>query len=217
MSDYHSIAERLRRHRILVNNGTNDPVIADRMATVGYTPEKMQEAQTLLEEAEEAAQLNKTEQGEYREALEERQNAKTAFHDAYIRDLQFARIALRNQPETLRKIDASGSRERGQAKYLEQAGNFYNSIAADENLLAALSVFGFTAEKVNDQLAAVNTLYELMEKIEREEGDAQHQITVRDQKLDAFDDWSGTYKQVARLMFDNDAQNLEKLGIIVKS
>lgn len=57
---YESIAERLRKHRILINNGINDPVIADRMATVGYTPEIMQEAQTLLQEAEEATQLNKT-------------------------------------------------------------------------------------------------------------------------------------------------------------
>lgn len=80
-----------------------------------------------------------------------------------------------------------------------------------------MATFGITAQTVTDLLAELENLYTLMEQIEREEGDAQHQIKVRDRKLDEFEDWASTYKQVARLMFDNDAQNLEKLGIIVKS
>ncbi len=214
---YIKIPERLRRHRILINNGINDPVIADRMATVGYTPEAMQEAQGVLQSAEEATEANKTEQGEYREAMDARQEAKSSFHEEYLRHLDFVRIALEDQPALMQKIDASGARARTQAEYLAQAKNFYNSIATDTTVQAAVSIFGITPEVATTQLAAIENLYTLMEQAEREEGDAQHQIKVRDQKLDEFEDWANRYKKVARLMFANEPQYLEKLGIIVKS
>jgi DNA mismatch repair ATPase MutS len=215
--EYLTIPEKMRKHRILINNGINDPVIANRMATVGYTPEVMQKAKVKLHEVEDAVRLNQSEQGEYEESLEQRQKAKDEFHDLYIRDLEFARIALRNQPEVLSRIDASGTREKGHANYLAQARNFYSSLAEEESLLSAMAVFGYTAEMINARLADIDKLYGLVEQVEREEGDAQHQIKIRDQKLDELDDWASIYKQVARLVFENEPQYLEKLGIVVKS
>ncbi|MFP4620601.1 MAG: hypothetical protein ACLFM7_04780 [Bacteroidales bacterium] len=212
-----TIPEKLRKNRILINNGTNDPVISERMATAGYTPEEMQNGIQLLEAAEEAYELNHKEKGEYNEARDNRQEAKNAFHDKYIRDLEFTRIALSEDPKKLEYIGATGRRSRTQAAYLKQAKHFYSSIEQDENLLQKMARFGYTREIIKERLDDIEELYQLMEKIESEEGDAQHQIQVRNEKLDELENWTSVYKKVALLMFEDDAQYLEKLGIIVKS
>ena len=128
-----------------------------------------------------------------------------------------ARIAFRNDPNTLSKIDASGTREKGIAEYLDQAYNFYSSLAKNPSLLEKMAVFGYTDEIINERLASIENIWSLMRQIEREEGDSQHQVNIRDDKLDELDDWVSIYKRIARVVFKDEPQYLEKLGIIVKS
>ncbi|MEF8984864.1 MAG: hypothetical protein V5A51_09760 [Bacteroidales bacterium] len=196
---------------------TNDLVISERMATAGYTPEEMQNGKQLVEGAEEAYEVNHKEKGEYNEARDNHQEAKNAFHDKYIRDLEFTRIALSEDPKKLEYIGATGRRSRTQAAYLTQAKHFCSSLEQDENLLQKMARFGYTGEMMKERLDDIEELYQLMEKIESEEGDAQHQIQVRNEKLDELEDWTSVYKKVALLMFEDDAQYLEKLGIVMKS
>ena len=54
-----TIPEKLRKNRIIINNGMNDPVISARMATAGYTPEEMQKGNQLLMFEDDAQYLKK--------------------------------------------------------------------------------------------------------------------------------------------------------------
>lgn len=47
---YLSLDEKLYRHRILIRNGIKDPVISERMACYGYTPEKMKQTKSYVSE-----------------------------------------------------------------------------------------------------------------------------------------------------------------------
>jgi hypothetical protein len=211
-----TVAEKLKKNRTLIINGMNDPVISERMGTAGYTPEEMQKGNQLLEAAEEAFELNHQEKSEYNTARDKRQEAKDAFHDTYLRDLEFARIALDDDPTKLDNIGASGRRSRSYSAYLAQAKHFYSSIEQDENLLQKMARFGYTREIIKERLATIEKIQNLMLKVELEEGDTQQQTVVRDEKLDELEDWASVYKKVAWLMFENDPQYLEKLGILVK-
>jgi hypothetical protein len=214
---YEKISVKLKDHDILINNGIDDPVIFNRMLPMGYSWEEMNHAKGLLEEAKDANRLNHSEQSEYHQAVDRRREAKDIFHEEYISDLELARIAFRNDQNILSKIDASGTRERGIAEYLGQAENFYKSLAEDPSLLEKMAVFGYTTEIINERLASIGNIWGHMRQIEREEGDSQHQVNIRDEKLDELDDWASIYKRVARVVFKDEPQYLEKLGIIVRS
>lgn len=214
---YEKILVRLKDHDILINNGIDDPVIFNRMLPMGYTWEEMNHAKGLLDESKAANRLNHNERIEYHEAIDRRRDAKDLFHGDYICDLELARIAFRNDRNILSKIDASGTREKGIAEYLEQAENFYSSLGENPSLLEKIAVFGYTAEIINERLASIGNIWSLIRQIEREEGDSQHQVNVRDDKLDELDDWTSIYKRVARVVFKDEPQYLEKLGIIVRS
>jgi hypothetical protein len=214
---YGKISVKIKDHDILINNGIDDPVIFNRMLPKGYTWEVMNHAKGLLEEAKDANHLNHSEQNEYHEAVDRRREAKDIFHEDYICDLELARIAFRNDPNKLSKIDASGTREKGIAEYLDQAYNFYSSLAKNPSLLEKMAVFGYTDKIIKERLASIENIWSLMRQIEGEDGDSQHQVNIREDKLDELDDGVSIYIRVARVVFKDEPQYLEKLGIIVKS
>ena len=216
-NDYYSLTEILNRERILIKNSLNDDVIATRMAGYGYPAEKIGEGETLLTDAENLYSQQKQEYAEYYAAADNFSAARENFHEVYIKDLEFARIAFTGQPSVLRSIEATGSRAPSYADYVEQAKAFYKSFINNETLLNGMTVFGYTLEYFQEKLDTLNNFATLLQAREREEGDAQQATKDRDKKFDELSDWCSLYRRVAMLAFTNDAQYLEKLGIVVKS
>lgn len=211
------LSDVIQQQRLLINNSLSDSIIAERMAQYGYTAEVLQQGKAILTEAETLYQQQKKEYGEYYEAKSDFSNASDSFHNDYIRDLKFARIAFINKPATLDKIAASGLRYISISKYIEQAKTFYKSFVDDENLVTAMSKFGYTLEQFQNQYNAIENFNNLIETKAKEQGDAQQATKTRDAKMDELLEWSSIYRKVAFLAFEDDAQYLEKLGILVRS
>lgn len=211
------LSDVLQRQRILINNSLSDPIISERMAQYGYTAEVIQQGKVILDDAEDLYSQQKKEYGEYHEATTAFNNAREEFHEVYNRDLKFARIALIDKPATLDKIGASGERFYSVSKYIEQAKTFYKSFIDDAELVTAMSKFGYTPEHFQNQYNIVNGFNEMLENSEREQGDAQQATKARNDKMDQLCAWTSIYRKVAFLAFEEDAQYLEKLGIIVRS
>ena len=211
------LSDVLQRQRILINNSLSDPTIADRMAQYGYPAEVIQQAKAILNDAEDLYSQQKKEYGEYHEATSAFYNARDEFHEIYNRDLKFARIALINKAATLAKIGASGERFYSISKYIEQAKTFYKSFVDDAELVTAMSKFGYTLEHFQNQYNIVNEFNGMLENSAKEQGDAQQATKARDAKMDELLSWASIYRKVAFLAFEDDAQYLEKLGILVRS
>lgn len=85
-------------------------------------------------------------------------------------------------------------------------------------VLAKLVPFGETLESItqlNDDLSGLDVLRENREK---ESGDAQYAIKERNNKMDTLHETVAEIKRLARLIFqDDEAQYLEKLGMMVRS
>jgi hypothetical protein len=187
------------------------------MAMYGYTAEIVQQGEVILNQADDLYQQQKREYGEYYEANADYTKARDEFHKSYMRDIKFARITLMDSPATLDKIEANGERYYSTSKYIEQAKTFYNSFIDDADLLAAMAPFGYTAEHFQTQLDNVNQFNVLIENIAKEQGDAQQATKTRDALMDNLLAWTSKFKRVAFLAFEDDAQYLEKLGILVRS
>lgn len=211
------LSDVLLRQRILINNSLTDPIIAERMAMYGYTAEIIQQGEVILNQADSLYQQQKQEYGEYFEATEAYTKAKDEFHKIYTRDLKFARIALMDNPATLTKIAANGERYYSMSKYIEQAKTFYKSFIDDADLATAMAIFGYAVEHFQSQYDIVNSFTSLIETTAKEQGDAQQATKSRDAIMDKLLTWTSKFKKVAFLAFEDDAQYLEKLGILVRS
>lgn len=211
------LSDIIQQQRILINNSLSDPIISERMAEYGYTQEIIQQGKAILDEVEQLYQKQKKEYGEYYEAKSDFSTAYDSFHNVYIRDLKFARIAFISKPATLDKIAASGVRFVSISKYIEQAKTFYKSFIDDENLVTAMAKFGYTLEHFQNQYNAIENFNNLIETSAKEQGDAQQATKARDAKIDELLSWTSIYRKVAFLAFEEDAQYLEKLGILVRS
>ncbi|MEF8844990.1 MAG: hypothetical protein V5A59_05900, partial [Bacteroidales bacterium] len=209
--------EKLYRHRILIRNGIKDPVISERMACYGYTPEKMIQANLMYQKVEEASQQNRFKHGDYNKCRSKLKEAKKAFHKAYIIDLEFARIALARHPDLLDRVGANGRRQKAWSAYFFEAKWFYRSLAEDESLLKLVAVYGYNKALIHRRLSDIDNIYRLMNQRASTSGEAQHSTQVRNRKLRELDCWVSEYKKVAHLAFMDSPQLLEKLGIVVKS
>ena len=77
---------------------------------------------------------------------------------------------------------------------------------------------GHTQENIAEYQTNINSLDDLRAKREKESGDAQYYVKVRNAKMDELADIMADIKCLGKLVFTEDeAQYLEKLGVLVKS
>lgn len=96
--------------------------------------------------------------------------------------------------------------------------NFYTVLLTMETALTRLLPFGYTTESITADFNELVSLDELRTKREQESGDAQFAIKERNNKLDQLNETVSEMVRLARLIFqDEEAQYLEKLGVVVRS
>ena len=104
------------------------------------------------------------------------------------------------------------------ADFKSTATKFYTVLLKNETVLTKLVPFGYTKESIEADYNEVVSLDVLRDKREQESGDAQSTIKVRNAKLDELEVCVSEMIRLARLIFrDEEAQYLEKLGIVVRS
>nr|WP_321355231.1 hypothetical protein [uncultured Draconibacterium sp.] len=104
------------------------------------------------------------------------------------------------------------------ADFVRGAKYFYQALSNTREVIARLMPFGYTAESITALAEEVNSLDGLKEARERESGDAQFATQERNTKLDELEEACNELTRLAKLIFeDNEAQYLEKLGILVRS
>lgn len=78
--------------------------------------------------------------------------------------------------------------------------------------------FNVTAEGIGANLTRLDELKSLQEQRKRETGDAQKATQERNEKFDQLKDWCSTLRELVKILFEEEnAQYLEKLGILVRS
>ena len=83
--------------------------------------------------------------------------------------------------------------------------------------MGAFAELNITAEKLKAQQRDIATLKTLKLNQKKEMGEAQVATKVRDKKIAELDKWAKKYKKVATIVFEDQPQVLEKLGILVRS
>lgn len=204
--------------RIAVFNAADDQVISTRFAPFGYDETKHQANKTLFHETIDLIAQDKIEHAEYDAARIDFNNAVAEARKIYnsiTRSLQYwyapdtheaLKLGLYNN-KTVRYTD-----------FVQAAKEFYAELNKHPEVLEKLVPFGHSAENIATYKTNVDNLDDLRANREKESGDAQYFIKARNAKMDELADAVADIKRLGKLIFTEDeAQYLEKLGIVVKS
>ena len=213
MANDQSIDERLLEAQVATSNAMSDPEILAALTELGYNAEKITAGKNLTEEVANLIFAQKKEYGEQYEATETVKNAWTAADKAYMKTLKIARIALRDNVKAQNALALTGIRKKSISGWLEQAEVFYRNLLGDEVLIALMTGFGYTAEKLQAEQALVSAVREANATQEKEKGEAQEATENRDRKVDLMDRWMADFKAIVRIALVDHPQWLDKLGL----
>lgn len=203
--------------RVATENAQADADLQAGLAARGYEAAQIAEGAALYEAAQDAQDTYAREYAEQYEATDDLAKAQTAANAVYPAHVELARIAFKRDRAAYQALALDGRRRRATAGWLRQAQQFYTNALADDALQEGLARFKVTPEELaggRDLVAAVATADSVQEK---EKGEAQKAREDRDKALDALDDWMDDFRDVARVAFRDDRQQLEKLGILARS
>lgn len=189
------------------------PAIAEKMLDYGYTPEKMAIGHDLYTESSAAVESQKKEYGEQYAATEAFNNMWKTVKAGYMKVVKVARIALREDYESIKLLQLFKKRERSYAKWLLQARQFLNLVNTNQKIIDALMEYNMVGRKITDVITGLDQLEESAKVQNKETGEAQSATKKRDELLDKLDDWLTGFVGIARIALEDDPQLIEMLDI----
>ncbi len=212
--DLNSIIEECR---VKINNSINDPIIKQALLNFGTTEEYLLQGQTLFAETNEWMSIQEKEYAEQYAATNEFYTAFELSKKELRRFLTMIRIKFKNNNDAMTLLKAEEGRKDKFKDWYPQNRDLFTKFLERPDFISVLEPFGFTAEKVTEMLTDLNALAVLQEKQEQEKGDAQLATQRRNAKLEELLEWTSDHTQICRLVFEDEPQHLEKLGILVRS
>jgi hypothetical protein len=77
--------------------------------------------------------------------------------------------------------------------------------------------YGYNEDSLKKEYDMIKKVIELNKKQKSNTGEAQRATGKKDKAVDTIDEWMSEYIKVARIVFEEDEQTLEKLGIFVRN
>ncbi len=153
-----------------------------------------------------------------------RAEAKTATHtlntvrdhgnNLYGQHLMAARLAFRNEPMWIEKMELIGTRQRALPKWLKQVSKFYHHAPAVQDTLTAFRV---PAKEVAEMQKLLTQMEELQTLQVDLKGHAQIISAQKKQALATLRQDMARFYRIAKITFDAAPQHLEVLGLSVKA
>ncbi len=217
MANGNRIDQFLLASRVMIENSLQDEQLKQALATYGYTEEKLNQGKELYEKAETFHNARKKEYGEQIAATAELDTVWDQVEKQYMKTLKIARVALKDNVKAYESTMLFGDRKRSLSGWLEQTRAFYSNIMADSHFLTALSVYGYTQEKLEQEAAQIDQVIAKHLVQKKEIGEAQEATEVRDKALDNLAKWISDFRAVAKVVLEDNPQQLEKLGILART
>jgi hypothetical protein len=193
-----------------------NPEIQERLSPFGYTPERMGEGKGLLNKVTLLMTTQVEERSDQFIATGELDKCRTTAYSDYMITLKVTRVAFVGQPELLKRFNAIGRRNRSLSGWLRDARIFYANLLNSPDALAVMAGFGYSVEKLEKELQAVNTVEDLHSKQLSEKSGAQQATLERDEAFDELAKWYSSFRAIARIALYDKPQLLEALGISAK-
>lgn len=212
-----TIEEFMLEAHVILENSVKDSEILNAVSEYGYTAQKLAAGKKIYDKTLELVGSTSHDHGVKKGATKSVTQIRKKAHDVYMKTLQIARIAFKNDVIAQNVLELKGRREANLAKWLSQANTFYEAFAKYEEFISKMSEFGYSLEKLNTEHLLIKEVAAAFSTQKYETGDAQDSTIERDKQLNVLGEWIGDFKKIARIALAKRPQLLEKLGIIIKS
>lgn len=135
-------------------------------------------------------------------------------NDLYNQHLLAARVAFRNEPMWVEKMELNGTRHRALPKWLKQASKFYHHAPTVQDTLTAFRV---PAKEVAEMQKLLTQMLELQTLQVDLKGHAQITSQQKKQAMFTLRQDMARFYRIAKIAFDATPQHLEVLGLSVKA
>lgn len=201
---------------ILIENSIAIPEIAKALANHGYPEDKLKGGKYLYNEAAALHLAQMRASGARITATAEFKSLWAEAKRQYMRALKTARVALKDTVKAEQGIMLNGDREQSFSGWMEQARTFYANMLNDSQLLEIMTGFGYPLEKLQEESALIERVAEANLRQKKAMGAALEATQTRDQKFNELATWVSDLKAIAKVAFDDDPEQLEKLGIVAR-
>lgn len=211
------IDTRLAEIHIGLSNLRDDPELNGPMGMAGYSAERINQLLDLHQQAFDAVEKQRSEYGDQYGATQDFHAAWDAADTVYMRYVRLARVVFKDDVARRVALGLDGRRKHSFSGWQSQARQFYDSALADAEIQNALATVGITQQALQDGLALMEAADQERHRQQKEIGEAQEATQARDALLDdIFEEWADLV-EIARVVFADDPQKLERMGILARS
>jgi hypothetical protein len=213
---YKTFNEQLESWRIRIWNAADDPEIQPRLSIYGYTPEKFDEGKSLWQQTDQAGKQQAKEQNEQTAATDAFNQARDKSEDDLKRTKKVARIAFDGNNAAFNALTLDQLNISRFEDWLIDAEKFYANLLGNTQWAETMQAYSYTLEALTAQQQEVNDLKSLQQAQHSEMGEAQQATKEKWDNYKQLKKWCDQLTELAKIEFEDDAQILEKLGILVR-
>ncbi|MEM8966548.1 MAG: hypothetical protein AAGE93_09025 [Bacteroidota bacterium] len=206
-----SINNQLKGSQAMIRNAKSSSIIQQKLTEWGYSPQKINEAEALLNNTQLAQQTKKQDYLAKRDVDRQWRSDWAAFQQQYAEHRAVAKAIFRKDPATLERLRLSQALPKRINDILDQAEDFYQELGEGKEM----AKLGVKADELNQAKAMVSTLVQLRERRLQCKGAAESSTQKRNQALADLRTWQQEFSRVAKMALKDDPQLLEALGIMV--
>ncbi len=215
-TNHKTIEEKLSSCQTLIWNAGSEKIQSP-LSEMGINASKIDKAKSIYNDA---IAINEKYKAEALEAYEaeniyilERDECK----DCFKTHRKILKLALHKNALLFNKAGLNKTLERKRVALINQAIECYLSILNEPRIIEKVAEYGFTKEKIELALKRFRNLQNLYTQFTAEHGEQQEIRVKRDDKINELEEACHEIKVIAQIVFKNNPQALEKLGIIIRS
>lgn len=209
-----TIDNSLEQARIAIEGAMGQPELMKKLVKHGYDLRAMKKGLSLHNRIK----LYDTEKSEgiggQKKFTQDFARIRQDIDTAYDYHLQVARLALRDDATLWDVLQLNGPRKRTIASWLLQVQAFYNNI---QQVLEAMNFRGVSKEELEQVQAMVEAAATLRIRQASKKGATQSATARKTQMRKELNVWMRDFLYIARFAAKEDAQQLEALGLVVRS
>lgn len=214
---YKTFNQQMESWRILIWNAADDPEIQTRLENYGYTAEKFDQGKALWQQTDQAGKQQAKEKNEQTAATDALNEAREKAEADLKRAKKIARVAFDGNTEAFNALNLNELNISRFEDWLNDAEKFYANLLGNPQWAETMQTYSYTSEELTTRQQEVVSLKSLQQTQQREMGEAQQATHTKWELQSQLKKWCNQLTELAQIEFEDDAQLLEKLGILVRS
>lgn len=207
------IHQELQQSEQFIRDVLASPETIAAFAEIRHGRPYFEEGQLLVNRARRMHQRQDDEYGDQYAATDALNDARAAAMRTYRRHLGLARVAFRDDRDAQEALDLNGRRHKALVPWLGQVFDFYDNLLQNEEMMAAMIVFGIERADLEAGRAEAQKAYEMHQRREREAREAVAATSARDEALDELAEWMSISHALARVVLADHPNRLKGLGV----